>query len=205
METKVLKLGDIEVNCYLLSTDNAAVVIDAGFRSDEVLGFLKSAKDKERLIILTHAHYDHIGYALELSRETDTKIAIGKFDNDALSNPYINLSVLFHTDLEPFTADLLLRDGDEFSVGDIEFKAIHTAGHTVGGISLLSGEILYSGDTLFRQSIGRTDFLGGNFGEIEKSVKMLYSTLPESTRVLPGHGEETTIGFEKKNNPYIRG
>lgn len=205
MEIKTLKLGDIGVNCYLLSADNAAVVIDAGFKSDDVLRFLKSAKDKERLIILTHAHYDHIGYALELSRETDTKIAIGKFDNDALSNPYINLSVLFRDNLEPFTADLLLKDGDEFSVGDINFKTVHTAGHTVGGISLLCGDILFSGDTLFRQSIGRTDFLGGNFGEIEKSVKMLYSILPESTRVLPGHGEETTIGFEKKNNPYIRG
>lgn len=204
MEIKTLTLGNIAVNCYLLLSETAAVVIDPGFASDEALGFLKNAKNKERLIILTHAHYDHIGYALELSRQTDTKIAIGKFDNEALLNSYVNLAVMFHTELESFSADLLLKDGDGFAVGDIEFKVIHTPGHTVGSVSLLVDNVLFSGDTLFKESIGRTDFLGGSFGEIEKSVKKLY-TLPEDTIVMAGHGENTTIGYEKNYNPYIRG
>ena len=204
MEIKTLTLGNIAVNCYLLLSETAAVVIDPGFASDEALDFLKNAKNKERLIILTHAHYDHIGYALELSRQTNTKIAIGKFDNEALLNSYVNLAVMFHTELEPFSADLLLKDGDGFAVGDIEFKVIHTPGHTVGSVSLLVDNVLFSGDTLFKESIGRTDFLGGSFGEIEKSVKKLY-TLPEDTIVMAGHGENTTIGYEKNYNPYIRG
>ena len=204
MEIKTLTLGNIAVNCYLLLSETAAVVIDPGFASDEALDFLKNAKNKERLIILTHAHYDHIGYALELSRQTNTKIAIGKFDNEALLNSYVNLAVMFHTELEPFSADLLLKDGDGFAVGDIEFKVIHTPGHTVGSVSLLVDNVLFSGDTLFKESIGRTDFLGGSFGEIEKSIKKLY-TLPEDTIVMAGHGENTTIGYEKNYNPYIRG
>ncbi len=204
MEIKTLTLGNIAVNCYLLLSETAAVVIDPGFASDEALDFLKNAKNKERLIILTHAHYDHIGYALELSRQTNTKIAIGKFDNEALLNSYVNLAVMFHTELEPFSADLLLKDGDGFAVGDIEFKVIHTPGHTVGSVSLLVDNVLFSGDTLFKESIGRTDFLGGSFGEIEKSIKKLY-TLPEDTIVMAGHGEKTTIGNEKNYNPYIRG
>lgn len=204
MEIKTLTIGNIAVNCYLLLSETAAVVIDPGFASDEALDFLKNAQSKERLIILTHAHYDHIGYALELSRQTNTKIAIGKFDNEALLNSYVNLAVMFHTELEPFSADLLLKDGDGFAVGDIEFKVIHTPGHTVGSVSLLVDNVLFSGDTLFKESIGRTDFLGGSFGEIEKSIKKLY-TLPEDTIVMAGHGENTTIGYEKNYNPYIRG
>ena len=204
MEIKTLTLGNIAVNCYLLLSEKAAVVIDPGFESEAALDFLKNAQNKERLIILTHAHYDHIGYALELSRQTDTKIAIGKFDNEALLNSYVNLAVMFHTELEPFSADFLLKDGDGFAVGDIEFKVIHTPGHTVGSVSLLVDNVLFSGDTLFKESIGRTDFLGGSFGEIEKSVKKLY-TLPEDTIVMAGHGENTTIGYEKNYNPYIRG
>ncbi len=204
MEIKVLTLGNIGVNCYLISSETAAVVIDPGFKCDEVLEFLTDAADKERMIILTHGHYDHIGYAKELSQLTDTRIAIGKFDNNALSNRYINLSVLFHDSLEPFSADYLLKDGDGISVGDIDFTVLHTAGHTVGSISLLCGNTLFSGDTLFKESIGRTDFLGGSFGEIEKSVKQLY-TLPDETVVLSGHGESTTIGHEKIYNTYIRG
>ena len=204
MEIKTLTLGNIAVNCYLIESETAAVVIDPGFESNEVLDFLKNAQNKERLIILTHAHYDHIGYALELSRQTDTKIAIGKFDNEALSNSYVNLAVMFHTELEPFSADLLLKDGDGFMVGDINFYVIHTPGHTVGSVSVLVDNILFSGDTLFKESIGRTDFLGGSFGEIEKSIKKLY-TLPEDTIVMAGHGKNTTIGYEKYYNPYVRG
>ncbi len=204
MEIKKLTLGHIAVNCYLLGDESSAVVIDPGFEAEEAVNFLKNSQNKERLIILTHAHYDHIGFALELSRKTNTKIAIGKFDNDALKNSYVNLAVMFHTELEPFSADMLLKEGDILTVGNIELKVLHTPGHTVGSISLLACDVLFSGDTLFKESIGRTDFLGGSFGEIEKSVKRLY-TLPESTVVMCGHGEDTAIGYEKNHNPYIRG
>ena len=204
MEIKKVVLGDIEVNCYLVSTDKAAVVIDPGYRSSEVLEFLDGAKDKERLILLTHCHFDHIGFADELSEITDTKIAIGEKDAFALSDNFVNLSAPFGAPLSPFDADILLSDNQEVSVGDITFKVIHTPGHTVGGVCYLCGDIMFSGDTLFNGSIGRTDFPGGDFSVLSASIKKLYS-LPDDTVLLSGHGEQTTILNEKRYNPFVRG
>lgn len=205
MEINVLSLGYIQSNCYLLSTEKAAVVIDPGFNSFEVTNFLKNAKDKERLILLTHGHFDHIGGAEALRKDTDTKIAIGKLDNFALSDTHFNLSDIFHAKLTPFSADILLQDNDEISIGDLNFKVIHTPGHTVGGVCYLLDNILFSGDTLFCKSIGRTDFPAGSYNTLENSIKNLYNTLPQDTIILAGHGESTTIGQEKLGNPYIRG
>ena len=202
MEIKVLPLGHIGTNCYLVSGEKGAVIIDPGFDSPIVTEFLKENSHKEKLIILTHAHFDHIGAAPKLRKETDTKIAIGVKDNPALSDVNINLATLFNSDIEPFTADIMLYNGDEFTVGDLCFKVIDTPGHTVGGICLLSDDILFSGDTLFYQSVGRTDLPGGNLNTLINSVKKLFE-LNGDTTVYPGHGKLTTIDHEKKYNPYV--
>ncbi len=204
MEIKALVLGVLDVNCYLVSTEKAAVVIDPGFRSVEALDFLKNAKDKERLILLTHGHFDHIGYADELARLTATKIAIGEFDALALSENTLNLSALFGAPLNPFCADIILKDGQALNVGDIEFKVIHTPGHTVGGVCYLCGDTLFSGDTLFAGSIGRTDFPGGSFEALKTSIEKLY-TLNDDITLLSGHGGSSTILNEKRHNPFVRG
>ena len=204
MEIKVLPLGHINSNCYMLSTERSAVVIDPGFKSETVSKFLIDNAHKERLILLTHAHFDHIGGAEGLRNLANTKIGIGEFDNLSLSDTRLNLSDLFHAKLSPFLADLIFCDNQTFSVGDIEFKVLHTPGHTPGGVCYLMGDILFSGDTLFKGSIGRTDFYGGDFKTLEKSVKRLY-TLDGNTTVLSGHGEATTIKEEKNFNPFIRG
>ncbi len=204
MEIKRLPLGPIEANCYLISTEKAAVVIDPGFYSQEVIDFLNQNSSKERLILLTHGHFDHVAFANQLRDLSNTKIAIGLDDNQYLNNHNLNLSAQFGMPLAPFTADILLNDGDELSVGDINFKAIHTPGHTVGGFCFLVENYLFSGDTLFNMSIGRTDFPLGNYKVLENSVKKLYQLSPQIT-VLSGHGPETTLGFEKSHNPYIRG
>lgn len=204
MEIKALVLGNIEVNCYLVSTENAAVVIDPGYRSAEVLDFLLNATDKERLILLTHGHFDHIGFADELSEITDTKIAIGEMDAPALEDNNINLSALFGMPISNFGADILLSDKDEISVGDLTFKVMHTPGHTVGGVCYLCDDILFSGDTLFNGSIGRTDFPGGDFEALKNSIKRIY-TLPGDTVLLSGHGDKTTVLNEKRYNPFVRG
>ena len=204
MEIKRLPLGPIEANCYLLSTKKAAVVIDPGFYSKEVLDFLQQNRDKERLILLTHGHFDHIGFACELRKETDTEIAIGIADAEYLSNENLNLSAQFGMPLIPFSADIFLNDLEEFSVGDISFKVIHTPGHTPGGVCYLVSNYLFSGDTLFNLSIGRTDFPLGDYNTLENSIKKLYKLDPE-TIVLSGHGPKTAIKFEKSHNPYIRG
>lgn len=204
MEIKALVLGDIEVNCYLVSTENAAVVIDPGYPSSEAVDFLKNAANKERLILLTHGHFDHIGFAGELSKLTNTKIAIGEMDANALTDNYINLSALFGAPINTFDADMLLSDNDEVAVGDLTFKVIHTPGHTVGGVCYLCDGILFAGDTLFAGSIGRTDFPGGSFETLRNSIKRIY-TLPDDTVLLSGHGGKTTVINEKRYNPFVRG
>ena len=132
------------------------------------------------------------------------KIGIGIYDSDALSDNTKNLASLFGADLKPFSADITFSDSEEFSVGDISFKVLHTPGHTVGGVCYLTGDNLFSGDTLFYGSIGRTDFPGGDFAVLKKYVQRLY-TLDGETNVYSGHGPKTTISYEKNNNPFIRG
>lgn len=204
MEIKTLKLGIIGENCYLLSADKAAVVIDPGFPRQEITDFLNDNKDKERLILLTHAHFDHIGMAEELRRKTGVKIAIGVGDSASLLDLDANMARKFRIKIQPFSADITFKDGDEFSVGDIDFKVFETPGHTKGSACYLVDDNLFSGDTLFFENIGRTDFEGGSFEDIEKSIKRLY-TLKDNIAVYPGHGPQTTILHEKNNNPYVRG
>ncbi len=203
MEIKIVPLGHIQTNCYMIETEQAAVVIDPGFNSDITEEFLKQNSQKERAVLLTHCHFDHIGGATALKQATDTPILIGENETENLINPNINLSLRFHAKFDNVEVDKTLKDGEILKVGDLEFKTIFTPGHTTGGVVYLLGDILFSGDTLFFESIGRTDFPGGDFTVLENSIKKLY-TLPEETAVLPGHGEQSSIGYEKKFNPYVR-
>lgn len=201
MEIRKIVLGEIEVNCYLLSTENAAVVIDCGYYSKEAEDFLNNNSSKERLIILTHGHFDHIGGAPLLREKTGVKIAVCEHDAEALKDPYLSYAAQFRQEITPFTADILLEDGETLKVGDINFKVLNTPGHTSGSICLLCGKILFSGDTLFCESVGRTD-IGGNWGELKKSLAMLMKL--DDVTVYSGHGPTTTIKHEKKFNPYIQ-
>lgn len=197
-------MGMIGANCYMIKGDTGAVLIDTGEYSPLLEDFLRENEGKERLILLTHAHFDHIGGADVLRKNTGVKIAIGENEAAALLDGELNLVNRFHAKVEPFSADILLSDGEVFSVGDLEFRVIETEGHTVGGVCYLINDILFSGDTLFFESIGRTDFPGGDFGALNESIKKLYK-LPDETIVYAGHGEATTIGHEKKFNPYVTG
>ncbi len=190
-------------NCYLLETEKAAVVIDPGYKRENVLEFLKANVGKERLILITHGHFDHIGGADYLRQETGVKIGIGALDVPALSDEYLNCSEHFRTVIPPFSADYTYNDGDAVIVGDILLKVLHTPGHTVGGVCYLGDGVVFTGDTLFKGSIGRDDFPGGNFADLEKSIKRLYM-LDDNTVIYAGHGEESTIGEEKKTNPFVR-
>ncbi|MBE6749783.1 MAG: MBL fold metallo-hydrolase [Ruminococcaceae bacterium] len=203
MEIKTIVLGGIGTNCYLISSDNAAIVIDPGFECQEAAEFLNVNNLKERLILLTHCHFDHIGFAKDLSEKTNTKIAIGELDAEGLNDNNVNLSNLFGLPLKNFNADIELKDKSILKVGDIEINVIHTPGHTIGGSCYLIDDVLFAGDTLFCESIGRTDFPGGDFGVLNASIKKLFS-LPDETVVYSGHGPITTIAHEKLYNPFIR-
>ena len=202
MEIRAIHLGLIKTNCYLISTDKAAVVIDPGFKTEITADFLKANEGKARMILITHAHFDHIGGAEALRDETGVEIGIGELDAPALKDTELNLSDKFHPHIAPFSADRTFCDGEKFSVGDIDFEVILTPGHTVGGVSYLSGESLFSGDTLFAGAVGRTDMPGGSLKALKKSLKRLIA-LPEETKVYPGHGDFTTVGYEKENNMFV--
>lgn len=201
MKIDVIPLGHIAANCYMLLSDNAAVVIDPGIFSQKVKDFLNENFEKERLILLTHAHFDHICGADRLRADTGVKIAVGEKDAPALIDTSLSLSDKFHAHQTPFEADILLKDNEIFNVGDIEFKSLSTPGHTVGGMCYLTVKSLFSGDTLFLESVGRTDFPGGDGEALLKSIKRLLS-LDEDIEVYPGHGEPTTIEHEKLYNPF---
>lgn len=203
MNITTLPLGLIRTNCYLVSTEKAALVIDPGFESKQTEDFLEQNKDKECMILLTHCHFDHIGGAKTLGSKFNVKIAIGKDDNEGLSNGDISMSNRFHAKVAPFSADIKFEGDEVFKIGDITVKVINTSGHTVGGVSYLVEEALFSGDTLFKESIGRTDFVGGDLKTLINSVKRLF-TLPDNTAVYTGHGEMTYIGYEKEHNMFVR-
>lgn len=202
MEIRAIHLGLIKTNCYLISTDKAAVVIDPGFKTEITADFLKANGGKARMILITHAHFDHIGGAEALRNETGVEIGIGELDAPALKDTELNLSDKFHAHIAPFSADRTFCDGEKFSVGDIDFEVILTPGHTVGGVSYLSGESLFSGDTLFAGAVGRIDMPGGSLKALKKSLKRL-TALPNETKVYPGHGDFTTVGYEKENNMFV--
>ena len=206
MEVKLLLKGHLATysNCYGVLTDKAAIVVDPGKYTLELADFLKSNADKTRLILITHAHYDHIGGVLELREKTGVKIAIGKNEEFALSDKAFNLSGRFTPAIPAFNADYTIEDEEEFTVGDITIKAFETPGHTVGGMCYLMNDNLFSGDMLFYETVGRVDLPGGDINEMKQSLDRMMWIFDDEIKVYSGHGEETTIGHERKYNPYLR-
>ncbi len=192
-------------NCYLIwdEKNGEGAVIDPA--DTRVLRFAEENGISLKYIILTHCHFDHIGGVKAVAEQTGAKIAIHSYDAEGLTDNEINLGQFVGGDFVQKKADILLSDGDVLEIGDIKLEILHTPGHTPGGIGILADKsVLFSGDTLFRRSIGRTDFPGGSYSVIVNSIKTKIFTLPEDIPVYPGHEAPTTIGEEKENNPYIR-
>lgn len=206
MEVKVLSSSRyvLTANCYGILSEKAAVVIDCGKFSNPVADFLKYNADKSRVILLTHAHFDHIGGARELREKTGVPIAIGETEAQRLSDPVYNLSGRFGKPIHTFSPDYTISDEQTVTVGDLKIKAYEMPGHTAGSMVYLAGNNLFSGDTLFAGSIGRTDFPGGNADEMTASLERMLWLFDDNVIVYPGHDEKTTIGKEKINNPYLR-
>lgn len=206
MKVEFLLTGHLAsyANCYGLLTDKAAIVVDPGKYTAKIAEFLKNNSDKTRLILITHAHYDHIGGALQLRNETGVKIAIGKNEEFALSDCSYNLSGRFTPAIPAFNADYVIEDEEEFTVGDVTIKAYETPGHTIGGMCYLINDVLFSGDMLFYETVGRVDLPGGNAFEMQNSLDRMMWLFDDDVKVYSGHGEMTTIGHERKNNLYLR-
>ncbi|MBC7104518.1 MAG: MBL fold metallo-hydrolase, partial [Firmicutes bacterium] len=164
---------------------------------------LKARGLKLRYIILTHGHVDHIAALGEVREATGAEVLIHAADAEMLTDPTRNLSLFTGRRLRFSPAERLLADGDVVEVGTVCLEVIHTPGHTPGGICLKTDDVVITGDTLFAGSIGRSDFPGGNHGQLIRSIKERLLCLPGHTRVYPGHGPETTIEEEKRYNPVL--
>ncbi|GAB6171539.1 MBL fold metallo-hydrolase [Paradesulfitobacterium aromaticivorans] len=198
-------VGVMGANCYLaycLKTKKAAV-IDPGAEGKKIYRWVLEKELKVEYILLTHGHADHIGAVDELKELLGAKVGIHSADADMLTDERQNLSSYFAPVIKMQPADMLLHDGQELKVGDEKITVLTTPGHSRGSVSFLTADGVISGDTLFAGSIGRTDFPGGSLEQLLQGVEQKLLVLPDDTPVYPGHGEATTIGTEKRNNPFL--
>lgn len=203
---KTVLAGPIDVNCYILKDNNtgAGLVIDPGGNPERILPYIESNNIDVKEIVLTHGHWDHIGAVDELRKALGAKVAIHKADASKLTNPNGNLSAFMGVMGSEGAADIMLNDGDVITFGESKLTVIHTPGHTEGGVCLYDGDgVLFSGDTLFYGSIGRTDFPGGSMKEIINSIRNGLSVVADKAAVYPGHGPSSVMGWERENNPYL--
>lgn len=198
-------VGPIAANCYIIGCDETreAAVVDPGAEGWRILRRLEQLDLKCKYIILTHGHIDHIGAVGEVHEGTGAEVLIHAADAEMLTSPGKNLSFFMGTNFTFKAADRLLKDGDIITVGKQEIEVIHTPGHTPGGICLKVGDNIFSGDTLFAGSVGRSDFPGGSHTQLITSIKTRLLCYPPETRVFPGHGPATTIGEEMRFNPFL--
>ena len=206
LQVDCIPLGMMQANCYIVtdSISGSSLVIDPGECSDVLINKLWSLGVKGLdYILLTHGHFDHISGAKQLRDLFSGKIVVHGLDEEYLNNPEKSLSYMLQNPSETLCADITAADGEALPFGDEEIKVIHTPGHTPGSVCYLIGNSLFSGDTLFCLSAGRTDFPGGNFFSMKNSMKKLKKLSGDLT-VYPGHDSFTTLEKEKKNNPFMR-
>jgi glyoxylase-like metal-dependent hydrolase (beta-lactamase superfamily II) len=209
----VFAVGPIQANCVLLGDCEAGelVVIDPGEEAERIQERIQASGLRPTMILHTHGHLDHVGGTADLSRLLGGELPIGLHPEEI--ELYRNAALqarMFGLEVEaPPEPDLMLKHGDTVSVGALELEVRHTPGHSPGGVCFVASQkdesLAIVGDVLFAGSIGRTDLLGGSFPLLEKSIREQLYTLPDATRVVCGHGPDTTIGRERASNPFVSG
>ncbi|KXL53934.1 putative metallo-hydrolase [Anaerotignum neopropionicum] len=202
MKIKTLPMGSIGTNCYVVSDDAGnAVIIDCDGDPRPLYFYISENNLTPTHILLTHGHYDHIGAVAAVKEQYGCKVIAGKDEIRVLTDPAVNCSVFCGGEITVFP-DELVSDGDSITVGDMKFEVLFTPGHTEGSLCYIIEDIIFSGDTLFQGSCGRTDLATGDWSTILRSLKLLRD-LPGDYTVYPGHGPSTTLGIERSSNPYM--
>jgi glyoxylase-like metal-dependent hydrolase (beta-lactamase superfamily II) len=207
LQVKQLIVGPLDSNCYIVWDDHSkeGVIIDPGEDAELILRTVKELGINIKYILVTHGHFDHVAAVAPLKRELNTDFLAHKDDFFFIEDGK-NAAFRWGFDIEqPPKPDRFIKDGDTIEVGDFKLQVLHTPGHSPGGVSFLNDRMVFGGDTLFQRSIGRTDFRMGSFDDLANSIKTRLYTLPDDTVVYTGHGPITTIGDEKKYNPFVRG
>ena len=206
MILETLVVGMIQANCYVLGDEETgdALVIDPGGDTPVVLKALAARKLKAVAAVATHGHFDHVEGLASFKRATGAPILVHKADLPLIQG-MTNQGLLFGIRVEAAPPpDRFLEEGDKVAFGKHALKVIHTPGHSLGSVSLAVDKAVFVGDLLFAGSIGRTDLQGGDYDTLIRSVREKIFTLPDDTVVYPGHGPETTVGMEKRTNPFFR-
>ena len=193
MNIHTLTLGDYQTNTYILQNGDRCAVIDPGYEPETVLSFMRRKSLTLDAILLTHGHFDHVGGVRALAAETDCKVYL--HEAELSMPPMMTAGPLYYTDT--------YGDGDTVTAAGLSVHVLHTPGHTPGSVCLIAEDTMFSGDTLFAGSCGRTDFDGGSAEQMRASLRRL-GQLPGDLSVYPGHGESSTLSYERRQNLYLR-
>ena len=197
-------VGDLRTNCYILQSNNAAIIIDPGAEPERIVRFIRDIKVKPSQIIVTHTHFDHVLGVDVVRAKLDIPFLIHHDDLSMLESMQSRVHQFMGFEVPPPPrVDSYLKDRDVLTVGDETVQVLHTPGHSPGSISISGRGYVFTGDALFNQSIGRTDLPGGDLKTLIHSIRDRLFKLKDETIVYPGHGPETTIGDEKLANPFV--
>ena len=202
----MLPVGELQSNCFVVANEQTkqAVIVDPGAEAGKIMKFIEAHELTVEAILLTHGHADHIDALDKVREQTKAKVYIHPDDAEMLTDANKNLSVFIGGARVFKPADEMLSDGQFLHLAGMEFYVLHTPGHTAGGCCFMLGEHVITGDTIFRESVGRTDFPGGSYKQLLNSIKQQLLGLPDATKLYPGHGPATDVAHEKRKNPFLQ-